>query len=120
MKTIFECETELGRCDSELVERQAGGYELSNEPWGIFAHTTGALNGTQRMLKIEQRCYLRRGDEFADQSWVRAEMTVEPVLGSVMDAVAAMKVIHEEFIRKAREQLPEQILDLSKSGLSCI
>lgn len=120
MKTIFDCETELGRCDSGLVEGQAGGYELSNEPWGIYAQTTGALNGTQRMLKIEQRCYLRRGEEFADQSWVRAEMTVEPVLGSVVEAMAAMKIIHEEFVRKARVQLPEQILDLSKSGLSYI
>lgn len=109
MRTIFECETEIGRCDDDLLEPGGSRYDCV-EPWTIFAHTTAALNGSKRMLKIEQRCYLRRGLEILDQPWVRSEMALEPVLGSEAETAANARCIHEQFVRNAREQLPHQAL----------
>jgi hypothetical protein len=104
MKVIFECETEIGKCDADLVNDCAfnGG-----EPWTIYAHTEASLTGSKRMLKIEQRCYLRRGDEIPEQNWVKPELIIEPVLGSEEDSKAIVQQAHECFMAKARRQLPE-------------
>jgi hypothetical protein len=109
MKTIFECETELGKCDDHLVA-DPGNYN-STEPWTIYALTTACVNGSKHMLKIEQRCYLRRGPDLTDQPWIRSDMILEPIVGSQSDAATMVQALHQTFIRKAREQLPEHVLE---------
>lgn len=106
MKTIFECETEIGRCDNELL-KDSDISLATGEFWTIYAHTTASLNGSKRMLKIEQRCYRRRETEVADQPWVRPDMSLEPVTGPESEMIRTIKKIHEAFIERARQQLPD-------------
>lgn len=109
MRIIFECETEIGKCANDLVEDHIltdGG----TDNWSIFAHTVASLMGSKGMLKIEQRCFLRRGEEIPDQSWVKPEMLLEPALCSEKEMKALAQQIHERFIQKARQQLPENLL----------
>ena len=107
MKVIFERETEIGKCDDDLVNDPAFLGGTGCEPWTIYAHTGASLTGSKRMLKIEQRCYLRRGDEIPDQNWVKPELIIEPVIGSEDESIAMVQQIHQCFIAKARQQLPE-------------
>jgi hypothetical protein len=115
MKVIFECETEIGKCDDDLVNDPTFSGGTACEPWTVYAHTEASLAGSKRMLKIEQRCYLRRGDEIPDQNWVKPELIIEPVLGSEDETMALVQQTHECFIAKARRQLPEGSL----VGTSC-
>jgi hypothetical protein len=109
MKVIFERESEIGRCDDALVKDPefAGS---GSEPWTIYAHTAASLTGSKRMLKVEQRCYLRRGDDIPEQSWVKPEILLEPVLGTEEETVAIAQEIHERFIAKALQEFPEDSL----------
>jgi hypothetical protein len=106
MKVIFECETELGRCDADRVNGHFG-----NDPgeWLAFAHTSATMTGPKGMLRIEQRCYLRsaeRLDEVRAQNWVKPSMTLEPVLGSEADTETVQE-LHESYAQKAQEEFME-------------
>lgn len=104
MKLIFESETELGRCDGDRVNGHFG-----DDPgdWLAFAHTTAAVTRSKGVLRIEQRCYLRsteRPDDLRSQSWVKPEMTFEPMLGSKEETLRMVQAAHERFVRDAREE----------------
>src|SRR6476619_521802 len=108
MKLIFECETELGRCDADRVNGHFG-----NDPgdWLAFAHTTATLTGSKGMLRIEQHCYLRsteRSDDVRPQSWVKPEMTLEPGLDCEAEPRRMVHQRHANFVRTSREELMEQ------------
>lgn len=112
MKVIFESETEIGKCEDGLIKETASDRNTS-ELWTIYAHTEASVSGTKRMLKIEQRCYLRRGDEIPDQSWVKPEVILEPALDSDVDMLAMIQQTHEHFIVRALKQFPEGCLVLA-------
>ncbi len=108
MKVIFECETELGKCDSDRVNGHFG-----DDPgdWVGFAFTTAAMTSATGMLRIEQRCYLRavdRPDEVRSQNWVRPELTLEPVLASKVQTRQLVQELHESYVRKAWQSFVEQ------------
>jgi hypothetical protein len=108
MKLIFECETELGRCDLDKIN---GHFGDETGEWMAFALTTAAVTGRKRMLRIEQRCYLRstvQFDNIRSQNWVRPEITLEPTAGPKEEILKAVQQLHEQFVRKARTGLTEQ------------
>lgn len=112
MKTIFECETEIGRCDSRLAEVE---YDSSFPmECSLFAHTTAYINGSKHMVRIEQRCFLRLGDAIPGQPWIRPEIRLEPVLASEEETVAQLQHIHEQFVQKSRSQIPFASLEPSR------
>jgi hypothetical protein len=105
MKVIFESETELGRCDPDRVD---GLFGQESGDWLAFAHTSATLTG--RMLRIEQHCYLRPSEALEDvraQSWVKAEMAFEPLLGSKTENLKSVQRLHEGYVQKAQEELLE-------------
>jgi hypothetical protein len=118
MKVIFERETELGRCDADRVDGYFGHHPGE---WLAFAHTSAALSGSNRMLRIEQRCYLRSDEPLDDvcaQNWVSPEMTLEPVLGTDKETIRMVQDLHERYVQKAREQFLEASVLIAPSLVS--
>ena len=118
MKLIFECETELGRCD---VDRINGHFGEETDDWIAFALTTAAVTGAKGMLRIEQRCYLRSAGHFENlrsQGWVKPEMTLEPVSGLEEETLQTVQRLHEQFLQRARNELTEQSVITNSGSLS--
>jgi hypothetical protein len=110
MKLIFECETELGRCELERVNAQLG---MDTGEWIALAYTTAATTSSKGMLRIEQRCYLRSTEstqEIQAQNWVKPEMTLEPVLTCEKKTVEIVRRLHERFLENARHELAKHSL----------
>jgi hypothetical protein len=106
MTTIFDCETEIGQCDSRWLELEK---PVFGESCTIYAHTIACLSGSNGMLKIEQRCYLRLGEELPDQPWVKPEMILEPAICPERELIKMARQFHQQFIAKVRSQLPEEL-----------
>jgi hypothetical protein len=107
MKVIFDCETELGRCDADRVNGHFG-----DDPggWNGFAYTT-AMVSPKGMLRVEQRCYFRSSvvlNDVRSQAWVAPEMTLEPVLGSDNETVQFVQELHDRYVRRAHRSFLEQ------------
>src|SRR5438477_12661449 len=109
MKTIFDCETEIGTCDPgwEGNESPTNG---TAEAWKIFAHTKAALTRVNGMLKIEQRCFLRQGQEVSDHPSVKPDMMLEPALESEEQSLALVEHAHRQFVCRARQQIDDGCL----------
>ena len=99
MKTIFDCENEIGRCDYDSTGEHAFGEEGD---WTIFAQTIASMSGANRMVRIDQRCFLRREAEMLDQPWVKPAMNLEPMIGTEEEMVKALEEIHARFIKEAQ------------------
>jgi hypothetical protein len=110
MELIFDCETELGKCDSHLLEKI--GCDMGE--WSAFAHTTAAMTGPRGMLRIEQRCYLRSmlTGEMQNQPWIKPEMTLDPVLCTKKETLRTVQKLHEQFVRTSRNEFCKQSLVL--------
>jgi hypothetical protein len=111
MTLIFDCETELGRCDPRLLGR----FGCDMGEWSAFAHTSAAMTGPKGMLRIEQRCYLRStiDEEMQEQPWIKPEVMLEPVICSKKETLHSVQKLHEEFVRKAHAEFCEHSLVLS-------
>jgi len=118
MKRIFECETELGPCDADRVN---GHFGDDPSGWTALAYTMAtATGGRASMLRIEQRCYLRSTDRPEDvrpQSWVRPEMTLEPLLGSKHETTEMVQELHDQFVQKAKEEFLQQSILMPALGV---
>ena len=108
-KIIFERETEIGKCDCELTDGHSFRY-AEPDLATVYAHTQASINGNARMLKIEQHCFLRHGEDLPDQPWVRPELILEPALQSQHAMVDLATIMHEQFVERVRKQIPEQFL----------
>src|SRR5688500_7780389 len=109
MTTIFESETEVGkcRCDGQDGER----WRFAEPDYAtIFVHTMASLNGHRGMLRIEQHCYLRRCGELPDQPWIKPEVLLEPAMGPRDKQIALAEQLHTRFIDRVREEFPEEYL----------
>lgn len=107
MKIIFDCETELGRCDADRVN---GHFGDGPGDWNAFAYTT-AMASPRGVLRVEQRCYFRSTDTPSDvrsQAWVAPEMTLEPVHGSQEETVRFVQELHDRYVRQAQQLFLEQ------------
>lgn len=106
MTTIFDRETEIGRCDPLVLEEIAA--RSTGEEGLIVAHTRASL--ARHMLKIEQRCLVRLGEDVPEQPWVRPEMVLEPATGDEQDLVLLAEQMHATFVDRVRQQIPENCL----------
>lgn len=110
MELIFESETEIGRCDPDRLDHLVG-PSAALSSWFLWAATTAARMGSSRMLRIEQRCYLRSPEQPNDirsQEVVRPELLLEPALDSKHEDRQLVERLHAAFIHKARESLTEE------------
>jgi hypothetical protein len=104
MKTIFDCETEIARCDAQKLAPEV--RPNAEDPVTLCAHTRAYLNGTRGVLKIEQRCFLRAGNEIPDQPWVKPELLLEPALDSEKEMVQLIRKTHEQYIGRVLAEYP--------------
>jgi len=105
MKVIFEEETEVGQCDYEgadATEFGSGGADHAT----LFAHTQATLNGHSSLLRVEQHCYLRHGEEALEQSSVAPKIFLEPAVSTREEMVALARELHRRYSEEAREQVP--------------
>lgn len=108
MKTIFDCETVLGRCSDDWVETANAVAAAAPESGMLCVQSSAYLNGTKRMLRLEQRCFIRLGQEVAEQPWVKSEVRLETMLGTEQEMQAQIQQIHDAFVSRARTQIPER------------
>ena len=109
MTTIFEQETEVGRCTYEPSDSLAwrdGGSELST----ICVHSIATVNGNRGLLKIEQHCYLRHGGDIPDQPWIKPEVTLEPAFSSRSEMIEFAAQQHEKFCKRVQMEFPHEYL----------
>ncbi len=106
MTTLFECESEIGKCETGALEDASP----AESTYSVLAQTTAFLNGSKRLLIIEQRCYLRNGSDIPTQPWVKPEMLVEAANGSTDDLIRLAREKHETFVAKVRRAIPEEHL----------
>ena len=109
MITLFEKESIVAQC---RYEAKGDDRWLFAEPdyATVFVHTVATLNRHRGMLRIEQQCFLRRGEESPDQPWVKPEITLEPAVGERECLLSRIERMHEEFASKALEQFPQEYL----------
>jgi hypothetical protein len=108
MKLIFERETAIGQCDADRIY---GHFGDAPGEWIAFALTTATMTGTKGMLRIQQSCFLRSAhslDDIRAQSWVRPEMTLEPILACQEETKRLVRQLHEQFVQKARNEFVAQ------------
>lgn len=107
MRTLFEWESEVGKCPFEPSEPD--GFRYADPDYAIlFAHTKAYLNGTKGMLKIEQHCYLRHGPDLPDQPWFKPEIILEPVRGSMDEMSELALTLHHQFVERIRNRFPQE------------
>jgi hypothetical protein len=109
MKTIFDCETEVGVCDYQ-IEEDFGFQYAEPDLSAVCASTVASLNGHRGLMKIEQQCYMRCGEELQHQPWIPQEVMFEPALSTNEEMVELAKVLHEQFVQRVRNRLHEQHL----------
>jgi hypothetical protein len=108
MRIIFESETELAKCDYETGGSQ--GFRYAEPDYAtLFARTEASLVG-KKMLKIEQHCYLRGGEDLPEQPWVKPRVVLEPILDLEEEMAEVARRMHDLFVQIARQQLPEQLV----------
>jgi hypothetical protein len=120
MKIVFESESEIGPCDPDRIDAEFGEHPGN---WMIVGQTTAALTSPKGMLRIEQTCYLRSAESPEDvrpQSWLRAEITFEPNLGSVEESHELLVGLHERYIQQTRRELMDRSLLLLPGVFSVV
>jgi hypothetical protein len=104
---IFERETEVGRCTCE-PGLAAGLYFAEPDYATVCAHTVASLYGHMGLLKIEQHCLLRCGDELPEQPWIPPEITIEPAVESKRQMRKLAEAAHNQFIARVQDQFPRE------------
>lgn len=106
-KVIFESETMVGKCDYDCLEPH--GFRYAEPDYAeIWVHTVGAVS--QGLLKIEQHCYVRHGEDVPDQPWIRPQIFLEPATISRTEMTDLAKTLHQEFVTRAKEKLQDEVL----------
>jgi hypothetical protein len=103
MKQIFEAETEIGKWEGE-------DFVPGTSPWSIYVHTLAVLSRGQDLVKVEQRCYLRRDVEIEGQGWVEPELLLETASGGVEGAKRLAGRLHRGYVERARRLCPAHAL----------
>lgn len=106
-KVIFESETMIGKCDFDCLEPH--GFRYAEPDYAeIWVHTVGAVS--QGLLKIEQHCYVRHGEDVPDQPWIRPQIFLEPATISRTEMSDLAKTLHQDFVTRAKEKLQDEVL----------
>jgi len=109
MKTIFDCETEIGPADPERWGWEGGdlpNLELLDSRF--VAHTRADLNHARGILKLEQHVYIRAGEHVLEQSWLAPERLIEAVEDEAQAQELAQK-LHDHYCDHARQRLSEGV-----------
>lgn len=109
MKTIFDRETEIGVRDQDWPRNGAAsnGNGDADTFWRIYAHTKACLTRAKGMLKIEQRCFVRQGQEVSEYPSIKPDMLLEPADETEEQSVAMVERIHRDFTERARQQIAD-------------
>ena len=108
MKVIFESESEVGQCDYEAAAPSS--FRYADPDYAILiAHTQASLNGRSNLLRIEQFCYLRHGEDAPDQEWVAPKLLLEPSPSSPEEMIALAKEMHRQYVEEARARMPARL-----------
>jgi hypothetical protein len=106
-KVMFESETLIGKCDYDTLA--PNGFRYAEPDYAeIWVHTVGTVS--QGLLKIEQHCYVRHGEDVPDQPWIRPQIFLEPATISRTEMADLAKTLHHEFISRAKEKLRDEVL----------
>ena len=106
MKTIFDCETEIGTWEQDWP-RTSVSKNGEADVWRIYAHTKAALTRAHGMLKIEQRCFVRLGQEVTDYPSIKPGMMLEAALETEEQSLAMVQQAHQQFIDRARQRIAD-------------
>lgn len=109
MTTIFERETEIGKCRYQGVDSDRWAFAEPDYAT-IFVHTIASVNGQRGMLRIEHHCFLRRGGELPDQPWVKPEVYLEPATATRAQSIATAEKLHERFVSRVHKEFPAEYL----------
>jgi hypothetical protein len=110
MKTILDCETEIGGADPERWGWEGG--DLPNVELldgRMMAHTRADLNRARGVLKVEQRVYIRAGEHVLEQDWIHPQMLIESVEEGDAQAIELAQSLHDRFCETARQRLNEGV-----------
>ncbi len=108
MKTLFDCETEVAKCDcGRIRHRPFNCCESDNA--AVRVHTIASLT-PRGVLKIEQDCYLDNGGELPEQSRVPRQIIWEAAPETEVAIRGLAKSLHEQFVAEARKRLPPEFL----------
>lgn len=103
--TIFERETEVGKCRYESSDSEQWTFAEPDYAT-IFVHTLASLNRHRGMVRLEHHCFLKRGGELPDQPWVKPEVVLEPAIGSHEQIASMAAVLHEQFVDRVHKEFP--------------
>jgi len=109
MTTLFEQETEVGKCSCPLEDNDTFKYAEPDYSL-IYAQTIASMNGHKGLLRVEHHCYLRHGGEVPDQPWIKPEVILEPVTQSKEELIEWARQAHEKFAEQVRKRFPEEYL----------
>jgi hypothetical protein len=105
MNAIFDSHTEIGHCEYDLSNEHSFIYTDAGR-WLILVQTTASFS-SKRMIKVEQRCFLRSADHATEQPLLKPEVALEPAIGGEEEAVKAVQEMHDQFAERVRKQLSE-------------
>ena len=105
MKTIFDCETEIGICEPDWAPDADPRNGSGSDPWKVFIHTKAALTHAKGMMKVEHRCLVRSGDEISDHPDVKPDMILEPAPDTEKETLVLAEQFHRTFIDRARQTI---------------
>lgn len=107
MKTLFDRETEICSPEPGLA---GPAPEPKPEGWRIFVHTKAVLTRSQGILRVEQRCYLRQGNDVTDHPNIKPDMLLEPALSTEEESLSVVEEMHRRFLQRARQQVSEDLI----------
>lgn len=107
MKTIFDCETEIANLEAGWEQNGAEANGSHPSGWKIFVHTLAVLTKSRGMLKIEQRCFFRAGNEVSDHPAVKPDLLLEPALETEEESLSLVRGIHSRFAERVRQQISD-------------
>ena len=108
MKTLFDCESEVAKCDCERGASRDFHYAEPHYAT-VYAHTVASLTD-QGLLKVEQDCFLRNGGDTPNPSWIPPQIIWEPAPATEEKMLELVKSLHEQFAIETRHHLPKEIL----------
>jgi hypothetical protein len=99
----------VGQCGYESPE--ASNFKYAEPDFAVLmARTQASLNGRGGLLRIEQHCYLRHGEDAPAQTWVAPHLLLEPAATSRLELEALARQMHERYVAEARRQAGERLL----------
>jgi hypothetical protein len=104
MRTVFDCETQVGEY---AYEPESGlGFTYAEPDFAtLYAHTTARVSRSCQLMRIEQECFLRKGKTLPAPSWAKPVVITEPLRDNPEEIEALAKALHEQLIERLRARV---------------